>query len=410
MAKIKLTLPLGEIPVTGKQVSFVAPCDCSAVDGIQIDGVDYDVVDSLGNIVPFGKGVWHNGATLTVALNVENHKAYLQNQNSYTKLEILSDAVKAVYGLDSYAVPNDVFMSLKIPAGYYGFAVTAKFSDGTPAANLELKGLQDFMLGTAVTDGSGFCYALTTELTQVVDFTNYVGIVSKTVTLQIDESRTYTPVEIIVDKDTAPRLIETTGDVRCYEGGLLDICAVGAGGAGGGDCRYGRAGGGGGGGHVTNALGLPSVNRITVSIGAGGVPASAYSGGAVSGAGGTTTVTIAGEVVASANGGGGGQNASTSGHGAGGVGNGNGGSKSAGGDGTVRVFADPSLPLPGGGGASGNFNGGADFGGSGGYQKTGTSGTGPGGGGAGSDGYNADKNISGASGHAGGVYVRVRFK
>lgn len=328
----------------------------------------------------------------------------------YTKEETLSSATKAVYGLGPEAVPTDVFMALKIPAGYYGFTVTAKFDDGTPAANLELLGLLDFNLNTAITDEDGFCYALTTALTQVVDFTNYVGIVSKTVTLQIDESRTYTAVEITVEKDTAPRLIETSGDVRCYEGGLLDICAVGAGGAGGGDCRYGRAGGGGGGGSVTNVLGLPSVKSITVSIGAGGAPAGAYSGGAVSGAGGATTVTIAGEVVASANGGGGGQNASTSGHGAGGVGNGNGGSKSAGGDGTVRVFDDPELPLPGGGGASGNFEGGADFGGSGGYQKTGTSGTGPGGGGAGSDGYNADKNIAGAAGHAGGVYVRVRFE
>ena len=85
MAKIKLTLPIGEIPATGKQVSFVAPCDCSIADGIQIDGVDYDIVDSVGNTVPFGKGVWRNGAVLSVILDVENKKAYLQNQNGYTK-------------------------------------------------------------------------------------------------------------------------------------------------------------------------------------------------------------------------------------------------------------------------------------------------------------------------------------
>ena len=49
MSKVKLTLPLGEVPVTGKQISFVAPCDCSNVECIQIDGVDYCVVDALGH-------------------------------------------------------------------------------------------------------------------------------------------------------------------------------------------------------------------------------------------------------------------------------------------------------------------------------------------------------------------------
>ena len=84
MAKIKLTLPLGEIPVNGKQVTFVAPCDCSAADGIQIDGVDYCVVDALGNQVtgnPTG-GVWGAGAKVSVLLDVENQKAFLLNGNT----------------------------------------------------------------------------------------------------------------------------------------------------------------------------------------------------------------------------------------------------------------------------------------------------------------------------------------
>ncbi len=396
-------------PDTGKayQNATVVECDGCPSD---IDKVGYEY--HAGQFVPcapFGVG----DGNLAVVCN-EDCKSIKDSGMLLKDIPlmpgILSANTKSLYGLPADAMPDAAFMALKIPAGYHGLMVTVKFSDGTLAANLELKGLHDFMLGTAVTDENGFCYALTTSLNPVVDFTNYVGIVGKTVELTVDENMVYTPVEIIVDKDTAPRLIETSGDVRCYEGGLLDVCAVGAGGGGGGDNRSGRAGGGGGGGYVTNVLGLPSVKRITVSIGAGGSPASVYSAGAVSGAGGLTTVTIAGKVVASANGGGGGQNSSSSGHGAGGVGNGNGGSKSAGGDGTVRVFDDPELPLPSGGGASGDFAGGADFGGSGGYQKTGTSGTGPGGGGAGSDGYNADKTIVGAAGHAGGVYVRVRFK
>lgn len=109
MAKIKVTLPGLEIPVNGKQVSFVAPCDCSVADGIQIDGVDYDIVDSIGNPVSFGRGVWCEGALLSVILDVTNHKAYLQNQNSYTKAETLIPATARLFGLEANAVPNDVF-------------------------------------------------------------------------------------------------------------------------------------------------------------------------------------------------------------------------------------------------------------------------------------------------------------
>lgn len=84
MSKVKVTLPGLEIPVTGKQVTFKAPCDCSVVECIQIDGVDYCVVDAMGNQVtgrPSG-GVWDVGAKVSVILDVENQKAYLLNGNT----------------------------------------------------------------------------------------------------------------------------------------------------------------------------------------------------------------------------------------------------------------------------------------------------------------------------------------
>ena len=83
MGKIKLTLPGLEIPVTGKQVSFEAPCNCDVTECIQIDGVDYDVVDSLGDVVTGIGGVWAVGAKITVVLDVENQKAYLLNGNGH---------------------------------------------------------------------------------------------------------------------------------------------------------------------------------------------------------------------------------------------------------------------------------------------------------------------------------------
>ena len=86
MSKVKLTLPIGEVAATGKQVSFAAPCDCSAVECIQIDGVDYCVVDAMGNQVtgsPTG-GVWSAGAKVSVILDVDDRKAYLLNGNTPT--------------------------------------------------------------------------------------------------------------------------------------------------------------------------------------------------------------------------------------------------------------------------------------------------------------------------------------
>ena len=50
---------------------------------LRIEGVDYTVVDAMGNQVtgnPPG-GVWRNGAMISVLLDVENQKAYLLNGN-----------------------------------------------------------------------------------------------------------------------------------------------------------------------------------------------------------------------------------------------------------------------------------------------------------------------------------------
>lgn len=80
MSIVKLTLPLGEIPVNGKQVTFVAPCDCSVTEYLQIDGVNYTIVDSRCECVTGKGGRWVAGATLSVALDVDNKRAYILNQ------------------------------------------------------------------------------------------------------------------------------------------------------------------------------------------------------------------------------------------------------------------------------------------------------------------------------------------
>jgi hypothetical protein len=80
MSIVKLTLPLGEIPVNGKQVTFTAPCDCTVTECLQIDGVNYTIVDALGNCVTGKGGRWAAGATISVTLDTDNKRAYILTQ------------------------------------------------------------------------------------------------------------------------------------------------------------------------------------------------------------------------------------------------------------------------------------------------------------------------------------------
>lgn len=84
MSIIKVTLPPGEIPAEGKQVSFKAPCPCDQTEAIQIEGVNYTVCDALGKCVTGIGGVWDVGSIVTVTLSLEQQKAYVQNNAGYS--------------------------------------------------------------------------------------------------------------------------------------------------------------------------------------------------------------------------------------------------------------------------------------------------------------------------------------
>lgn len=342
----------------------------------------------------------------------------------YNKTQTLSDATKILYGLANTVTPDDIFMSLKVPAGYYGFKIVAKFSDNTPAANLRLRGVLALDLTeTPYTDSNGICFVLSASATPTLDFTNYIGIVSKTEILQSTTS-SFTTVNLSVDKDAEMRLTTTSGEYDIYsEVVSVDLCAVGGGGGGG----YGRRSeqypaGAGGGGYVNNLLAKTGLSKVSFTIGAGGSSRGNFGEG---GDGGTTIISVGSENILTANGGKGGTYSSSYGN-SGGVGNGNGGysgqsytDNTNGKDGTTRVFNEESLPLPGGGGGGANYGytiglGGSDFGGNGGYYNNSNefleaqNGKGPGGGGGA---IYAPNNVGVTSGfgYKGGVYYRARF-
>lgn len=357
----------------------------------------------------------------------------IEQNSGYTKEEILSSNTKELYGLGEEATPNDLFAALKVPTGYYGFAVTVKTSDGSLFPNLALTNLQTLDLkGTATTDENGFCYAVSSTKTVNVPISKYIGIVDITVSLEAWDAG-FKPVTITVEKDTSLKLTTTSGTYKVFpEVAYIDLCAVGGGGGAGGSAPYNTYyGGAGGGGYVTNLLNVTPSNELIFTIGAGGSGGSSNYSTANSGsAGGTTSIVKDGTTILTASGGSGGTYRGEFTN-SGGAGNGRGGTGaygengSAGVNGSVYVFNDTSLPLPGGGGGGISMNyggtnsgvahaGGKSFGGTASVTGAGGKGTGPGGGGGATQGllYDSDRyyGYAGGAGYSGGVYYRARYE
>lgn len=111
MAKIKLNLPLGEGVITGKVVTFTAPCSCTETEALHINGVDYTVVDALGKCVTGKYGRWEAGAVVSVILDTEKKFAFLQNGNLMADQVNVSAEVSAAFGTENFSKRD-------LPSGY----------------------------------------------------------------------------------------------------------------------------------------------------------------------------------------------------------------------------------------------------------------------------------------------------
>ena len=98
MNKIILTLPDDKI-VTGKQISFVAPCGSLDTECLTIRSVDYTVCNASGANVA-GTNAWASGAIVSVILNVEDHRAYVQNASLTASLTIGSVTYNGTEAVD----------------------------------------------------------------------------------------------------------------------------------------------------------------------------------------------------------------------------------------------------------------------------------------------------------------------
>lgn len=78
---IVLTLPA--VPITGTLIKFSAPCACSGIAKLRIDGADFSFIDAMGNTVADLSGdtggVFDAGAMVSFVVDMESSKAYIQN-------------------------------------------------------------------------------------------------------------------------------------------------------------------------------------------------------------------------------------------------------------------------------------------------------------------------------------------
>ena len=359
---------------------------------------------------------------------------------------ILADSTKEIFGLDQSATVNDVFVVLGLGAGKYGYGITLKYPDGTPAAGLKVTGVTDRLGQAITTDENGYFLAVSTATSITFSVNQGYFDINNITNKTINSTSIVTNQEVSFEYKTITNyvLLQTSQQLKFSRAYKLDLTAVGGGGGGAGGASqssYGDFGGGGGGGRVETALDkqIAKDQSLKIDIGAGGSLGS-FTGTSeqkyYGGTGGTTQVFILEgmQLLVSATGGNGGngshRNSNTSLNTASGNGTGGGytyqgaptysGTPHPGTAGTGFIFNDQSLGLAGGGGGGcsniDNYNnpmsGGAPHGAQGGYARGSfdyVAATSPGvGGGGGGGGSNSNGVARGSVGGFGGVYLRLK--
>lgn len=77
---MKIKVNIAGTAFTGKIVTFTAPCNCTEATGLVIGEDTYDVVNALGECITGSYPAWVSGAQVSVVLDYENKKAYIQNK------------------------------------------------------------------------------------------------------------------------------------------------------------------------------------------------------------------------------------------------------------------------------------------------------------------------------------------
>ena len=166
MANIHLTLPVDEVAVTGKQVTFEAPCNSSEVDGIVIDGIAFSIVDALGN--PITSNSFVKGSLVSVILHLDTLKAFIQNPATY--IEAVQYTPMGLTENEKSVARNNIDSAKSLISSKEGTI----FSINDSSDNSFLKGLHVF--GRTYQGTSSDLYANPIRLTSIGNSTGKVQV------------------------------------------------------------------------------------------------------------------------------------------------------------------------------------------------------------------------------------------
>lgn len=252
----------------------------------------------------------------------------------------LKSYTKQLLGIPESSTPDDAFMALLVGTTSKAYRVKVQYPDGTPAVGYTVSGIDALPTTTLVTDANGMCLGKSESTTPTISVAQKYEDV-KTASVTAESVGTITDVIITLEYDESTTIVRSsmkkTSSIspKCTS---LKYLIVGGGGGSGKCSMIGQmtvnsgcsGGGGGAGGHYAIGSINDPQNGVDFSI----VVGSAGAIGTDGKSGGTSSLSMNGVVVATAQGGGGGKAATSKDEGndrigtggSGGVGTGNGGS------------------------------------------------------------------------------------
>lgn len=94
--------------VNGEEITIQAPCDCSAVEGVQIAGVAYPFYDAAGKPMPMGTGLFTEGSLIRVLIDTVNGRATIINHAiTPAAINAVNKAGDTMTGFLNMSVTND---------------------------------------------------------------------------------------------------------------------------------------------------------------------------------------------------------------------------------------------------------------------------------------------------------------
>lgn len=118
MSTLTVTLPEGASVVDGKQLTFVAPCDCTGVTDLKIGEDIYELVDATNARIKDKGNQFLKGAMVSVILNISTKpkRAYIQNSANSVVVDV-TPTVNSLNFVTSGTIYSELGKKLNVSGG-----------------------------------------------------------------------------------------------------------------------------------------------------------------------------------------------------------------------------------------------------------------------------------------------------